>query len=169
MRRLKIRNKQVSLDQTDFEILEALQKDSRQTYTEIGKRLRLSHSTVYDRVKRMEKEGIIRGYTTDIDFEKAGIRSILAVVTVYTDPKETESVAERLAQRAEVHEVYTSFSDELLIVAKVMAQSQENLHGFIANSIAPLDGVLRIRTMIVTKRLKETHVSIMDYTKGLHL
>jgi Lrp/AsnC family leucine-responsive transcriptional regulator len=166
---LKLKNNAVSLDRMDLEILKALQEDSRQTYTTIGKHLHLAHSTVYDRVKKMENAKIINGYTALVDLEKAGVRNILAVVTVYTDPKETGRVAEKLARRAEVLEAYTSFSDELLIVTKVVAQSQESLHEFISNSVAPLEGVLRIRTSIVTKKLKETHFSIMNYTDQLHL
>jgi DNA-binding Lrp family transcriptional regulator len=146
-----------------------LQEDSRQTYTAIGKRLGITHSTVYDRIRKMEKQKVIRNYTTFIDLEKVGVKHILAIVTVYTDPKETERVAEKLAKSPEVLEVYTSLSDELLIMAKIVAATQEDLHAFVANSIAPLDGVLRIRTSMITKKLKETHFSINNYTRGLHL
>lgn len=166
---MKLKNNEASLDRVDLEILKALQEDSRQTYSAMGKRLHLAHSTVYDRVKKMENAKIIKGYTALVDLEKAGARNILAIVTVYADPKETGRVAEKLAQRPEVLEAYTSFSDELLIVTKVVAQSQEGLHEFIANSVAPLDGVLRVRTSIVTKKLKETHFSIMNYAAQLHL
>jgi len=166
---LKLKNKAVTLDRIDLEILHALQEDSRQTYTTIGKCLRIAHSTVYDRVKKMEEQKIIRGYTVLVDLEKAGIRNVVAVVTVYTDPKETEGVAEKLAKSCQVLEVYTSLSDELLIMAKVWAGSQEELHEFIANWVAPLQGVLRIRTSIITKKLKETCFSIENYSKRLHL
>lgn len=166
---MKFKNKEVTLDRADLEILEALQEDSRQTYTAVGKRLGISHSTVFDRVKRMEEQKIIRGYTALVDFEKAGVRNVLAVVTVYTDPKETEAVAEKLAKSCNVLEVYTSFSDELLIMAKVWAGSQEELHEFVASWVAPLQGVLRIRTSIITKKLKETCFSIENCSKRLHL
>jgi DNA-binding Lrp family transcriptional regulator len=166
---LKLKNNEASLDQVDLEILKALQEDSRQTYTAIGKRLGISHSTVYDRIRKMEKQKVIRNYTTFVDLEKVGVKHILAIVTVYTDPKETERVAEKLAKSPEVLEVYTSLSDELLIMAKIVAATQEDLHAFIANSVAPLDGVLRIRTSMITKKLKETHFSINNYTRGLHL
>ena len=166
---MKLKNNEASLDQADLEILKALQEDSRQTYTAIGKRLGITHSTVYDRIRKMEKQKVIRNYTTFIDLEKVGIKHILAIVTVYTDPKETERVAEKLAKSPEVLEVYTSLSDELLIMAKIVAATQEDLHAFIANSVAPLDGVLRIRTSMITKKLKETHFSINNYTRGLHL
>ena len=166
---MKLKKNEASLDQADLEILKALQEDSRQTYTAIGKRLGITHSTVYDRIRKMEKQKVIRNYTTFIDLEKVGVKHILAIVTVYTDPKETERVAEKLAKSPEVLEVYTSLSDELLIMAKIVAATQEDLHAFIANSVAPLDGVLRIRTSMITKKLKETHFSINNYTRGLHL
>jgi hypothetical protein len=54
-----------------------------------------------------------------------------------------------------VLEVSTSFSEELVVLAKVVAKDQGELHSFIAMSVAPLTGVLRIRTAIVTKKYKD--------------
>jgi DNA-binding Lrp family transcriptional regulator len=117
----------------------------------------------------MEEQKVIKGYTAIIDVEKIGIRTITAIVTVYTDPRETERVAANLATLPGVLEVYTSLSDELLVIAKVTAASQENLHEFIANSVAPLTGVLRIRTSLVTKKFRETQFSIADASERSHL
>ncbi|HEY4674759.1 MAG TPA: Lrp/AsnC family transcriptional regulator [Candidatus Bathyarchaeia archaeon] len=164
---MKTKNSAPTLDLTDLGILDALQEDARQTYSSIGKRLGIAHSTVYDRIKRMEHEGIIKKYTALIDDEKAGAKGIMAIMTVYTDPKESETVAEKLSEAPQVLEVYTSLSEELLIMAKVVEKNQENLHAFIASSVAPLSGVLRIRTSIVTKKFKETQFSISANTKKL--
>jgi DNA-binding Lrp family transcriptional regulator len=166
---LKLRNDVPVLDATDLKILAALQEDAKQTYADIGKRLGMAHSTIYDRIRRMEQHGVIKKYTVVIDAEKAGVKNITALMTVYTDPKESEKVAEQLSRTPEVLEVYTSLSEELLILAKVAAENQEGLHAFIANSVAPLPGVLRIRTSIVTKKFKETPISIVDTAKKLHL
>lgn len=163
---LKLKNDMVSLDATDFQILRELQKDSRATYGAIGELLGIAHSTVYDRVKRMEREKVIKNYTTIVDVEKIGVKSTGAIMTVYTDPKETEKVAEKLAALPEVLEVYTSLSEELLIIAKVAAQSQEGLHELIANSVAPFPGVLRIRTSIITKKFKETRFQVLGKQKS---
>jgi Lrp/AsnC family transcriptional regulator for asnA, asnC and gidA len=164
---LKLKNNVLTLDATDLKILETLQEDARQTYTDIGKQLGIAHSTVYDRIKRMENCGIIKKYTTVIDAERAGTKGVTAIMTVYTDPKESEKVAEKLCQAPQVIEVYTSLSEELQIIAKVIAENQEDLHAFIANTVAPLPGVLRIRTSIVTKKFKETQFSITNDPKKL--
>lgn len=152
---MKIKGRSVALDDLDWEILELLQENAKKTYTEIGHRLGVAHSTVYDRIKRMEEYGIIKKYGAIIDLEKVGIKPITAIVTVYTDPKESEKIAEKLAKFNEVQEVFTSFSEELVIITKVIAKDQAQLHSFIAGSIAPLTGVLRIRTSIVTRTHKE--------------
>ena len=157
---MKLRNNAFALDATDCRILEALQRDARQTYTDIGEHLGIAHSTVYDRIKRMEQYGIIKQYTTIVDAEKTGAKKITAIMTIYTEPKESENVAEKLCKAPEVLEVYTSLSEELQIIAKIAAENQERLHAFIANSIAPLPGVLRIRTSILTKKFKENPFSI---------
>ena len=157
---MKARDQLVLLDNLDRAILKILQQDAKQTYTEIGRQLNLAHSTVYDRIKRMEGQGIIKKYALVVDPKKAGVRFLTAILTIFTDPKESEKVAERLAEHRQVLEVFTSLSEELLIIAKIVAADQEELHSFIAQHVAPLPGVLRIRTSIITRRYKEEHYSI---------
>jgi Lrp/AsnC family leucine-responsive transcriptional regulator len=159
---LKLKNNTAVLDATDWRILQALQQDARQTYISIGKHLGVAHSTVYDRIRKMEQYGIVKKYVALVDVEKTGAKSITAMITVYTDPKVSEKVAQKLCEAPEALEVYTSLSEELQIMAKVVAETQERLHEFIANSVAPLPGVLRVRTSIVTRKFKEEQFSIGD-------
>ncbi|MGD9130526.1 MAG: Lrp/AsnC family transcriptional regulator [Candidatus Bathyarchaeota archaeon] len=157
---MKLKNEAISLDSLDWEILKALQENSKQTYSEVGRQLGVAHSTVYDRVRKMEKNGVIKKWTVDIDHEKIGMDYVTARMTVYTDPKESENVAKELSEAKEVLEVSMSLSEELLIIAKVVARDQDELHSFIARRVAPLQGVLRIRTSIVTKKVKEEKILI---------
>ena len=152
---MRIKNQAASLDNLDWNILRALQENAKQTYTEIGNRFGVAHSTVYDRVKRMEENGIIKKYTAVVDLEKVGIRNLSATMTVFTDPKESENVAKKLSESREVLEVSTSLSEEMSIIAKVVAKDQDELHSFISHKVAPLPGVLRIRTSIITKKYKD--------------
>ncbi len=152
---MKLKKQAISLDSLDWNILQALQENAKQTYTEIGRRFGVAHSTVYDRIRRMEENGVIKKYTTVVDLEKIGVKYITAIMTVFTDPKESENVAKKLSEAKEVLEVSTSLSEELLIIAKVVAKDQDKLHSFIAQKVAPLPGVLRIRTSIITRKYKE--------------
>ena len=152
---MKMKNRGNVLDDLDWRILQVLQENAKQTYGETGRRLQVAHSTVHDRIKKMEEQGIIEKYTAIVNLEKTGTKCITAIMTVFTDPKESENVAENLSKFDEVLEVFTSLSEELLIIAKVVAEDQEKLHSFIAHSVAPLPGVLRIRTSIVTKKHKD--------------
>ncbi len=155
------------LDDTDFKILETLQKDARQTYTAIAKQLGITHSTVYDRIRKMEQREIIKKYVAIVNAEKVDPGQITALMTIFTDPKESERVAEQLCEYPQVLEVYTSLSEELLIIVKVVAENQEGLHDFIANLVAPLPGVLRIRTSIITKKFKENQFALTSDPKKL--
>lgn len=59
-------------DEIDFKIACQLKENSRISYKEIGKNISLSPSSVYTRIKKMEEKGIIRQYSTDIDWGKFG-------------------------------------------------------------------------------------------------
>jgi len=157
---MKLKKQAGSLDILDWNILQALQENARQTYTQIGRRYGVAHSTVYDRIKRMEQNGVIRKYTAVVDLEKIGAKYITAIMTVFTDPKESENVAKKLAEAKEALEVSTSLSQELSIIVKVVAKDQDELHSFISQKVAPLTGVLRIQTSIITRKYKEEELLI---------
>jgi len=158
---MKIRSGKVFLDDLDKKILEILRDNARLTYTAIGEKLGVAHSTVYERIRRLEENGVIKRYTTVIDVEKLGFKPTVAMVTIHTDPKESENIARKLAKKRNVLEVLISLSEELLVIARVIAEDQEKLHSFIANYVAPLPGVLRIRTSIITRKIKE-----LDYVSS---
>jgi Lrp/AsnC family transcriptional regulator for asnA, asnC and gidA len=139
--------------------LKILQENARLTYTEIGRRLGLAHSTIYDRIRKMEKHGVIKKYTVVVDPKKMGMKVLTAILTIFTDPKKSEKVAEGLAKHEQVLEVFSSLSEEFFIIAKIISEDQEDLHSFIAQYIAPLLGVLRIRTSIITRKYKEENSS----------
>jgi len=157
---MKQKNEVISLDTLDWKILRAIQENSKQTYSEIGRQLDVAHSTVFDRIRKMEKSGVIKKWTVDINFEKIGMNYMTARMTVYADPKEIENLAKKLSEAKEVLEVSLSLSEELLIIASVFAKNQDKLHSFIAKKVAPLQGVLRIRTSIITKKIKQERLLI---------
>jgi Lrp/AsnC family transcriptional regulator for asnA, asnC and gidA len=152
---MKIKSQSVILDNLDWQILNLLQQNAKLTFAEIGKKLDVAHSTVYDRIQRMEEHGVIKKYEAVVDPEKIGVKQTIAIMNIVTDPKETENIAKKLTRFNEVLEVLTAFSEEIIVVAKVATKNQAELQSFIAKSIAPLPGILRIRTSIITRKYKE--------------
>ena len=69
------------IDRIDREILGALGDDARISWRELGERVHLSPTSVADRVRRMERDGVIEGYTVRVDPEALG-RTVRAVVDV---------------------------------------------------------------------------------------
>jgi Lrp/AsnC family transcriptional regulator, leucine-responsive regulatory protein len=69
------------IDKVDREILGALRSDARISWRELGERVHLSPTSVADRVRRLEREGVIQGYTVRVDPEALG-RTVRAVVDV---------------------------------------------------------------------------------------
>ncbi len=156
---MKVRNQKILLDKTDWTILSLLKENAKAKYVEIGKKLDLAHSTVYDRIKKMEKHRIIKKYTVEIDYKKTGMKLLTAFVTIFTDPKETEKIAELITRHKQVKEVLMSLSEELVIITRIIVEDQEKLHTFIANNVAPLKGVLRIRTSVISKKYKQGNLN----------
>ena len=159
---MKIKSQSVILDNLDWQILNLLQQNAKLTFAEIGKKLDVAHSTVYDRIQRMEEHGVIKKYEAVVDPEKIGVKQTIALMNIVTDPKETENIAKKLTRFNEVLEVLTAFSEEIIVVAKVATKNQSELQSFIAKSIAPLPGILRIRTSIITRKYKEERLQAIS-------
>ncbi|MAT04370.1 MAG: AsnC family transcriptional regulator [Acidimicrobiaceae bacterium] len=90
-----------ALDQTDLRILRELERDARISWRELGEAVHLASTSAADRVRRLERDGVIEGYTVRIDPDALG-RTVQAVVDVKLGPGDVEEFEQRLSQRDEV-------------------------------------------------------------------
>ena len=90
-----------ALDRTDLRILRELERDARISWRELGEAVHLSPTSAADRVRRLERHGVIEGYTVRVDPDALG-RTVQAVVDVKLGPGDVEEFEARLAQRDEV-------------------------------------------------------------------
>jgi DNA-binding Lrp family transcriptional regulator len=137
-----------SLDDLDLAILAELESDARITVSELARRLDTPNSTIRDRISRLEKEGVIRGYTAIIDPRKLGL-AIKAVVQVSLNPNvASEVVITKTAELPEATDVQilTGDIDELVTV---YARDVDHLRDILLNKIGQLPGLVRISTAIV--------------------
>ena len=88
----------INLDRIDQSIIQALSADGRMTLTELAGRVSLSKSPCHARLKRLEAEGVIRGYHADISWEKLGTAVAFVQVTL-SDTKSAALKANKACSR----------------------------------------------------------------------
>ncbi len=140
------------LDETDFKILDALLDDARLSSRQIADRVGVSVGTVLSRIKRMENEGIIKGYSAIVDHERLGYE--LTVVTEITVAKgKLLDVEHEVAKIPNVCCVYdvTGLTDAI-VVAKF--KSRKDLSDF-TKWLLSLPYVERTNTHLVLTTVKE--------------
>lgn len=141
-------------DGTDVSILRALVEDGRATLQEIGERVGIRRPTVHARVKRMEQEGVIRGYHAHVAPEAIGA-GLTALVFIHVSHGKGQDcftacgkVADALRRIPEVVECHTLGGEEDAVV-KVRAADVKELERVVMRQISGVAGVERVRTSVV--------------------
>lgn len=142
----------MQLDETDVKILKALTEDARLSSRQIAKQCDVSVGTALSRIRKMEEEGIIKGYTALLDQEKLGYE--LTVVTEMTVSKgrllEVENEIARMPNVCCVYDL-TGLADAA-IIAKF--KNREELGRF-TKRLLSLPYVERTNTHVVLTAIKE--------------
>ena len=89
------------MDKLDYQIISELRNNARQTASDISKTIHLSVSTVIERIKKMEKSGLIEMYTAIINDEKAG-NAITVMMEVSMDHPVTMMNSSRLSEKCPI-------------------------------------------------------------------
>lgn len=145
-----------SIDSTDQLIIQQLQKDCRQTLKEIGDKVGLSTTPVHERIKKLENQGIITGYSAVINGKKAGYElSILLSVVLKEHTKDKIALFENaISSWPEVRECYhiAGNSDYIL---KIIVKNMEDYYEFINNRVSLLENVIQqLRSSFVLNQVK---------------
>jgi len=145
------------LDNTDWQILNELQKDGRMSHVAIGKKVGLTGPSVYSRIQRMEREDIIKGYSVHLNAEKVG-QGLLAFIRVGTyasaasdEQDDFEKFVMEADQILECHDV--DGEDSYLI--KVRTNSLESIRDLLAQ-IRGIPSVSRTISSINMVTVKES-------------
>ncbi len=140
------------MDDRDRKIVELLLKDSRMSYSKIAKILGISDTAVRKRIKNLEKEGVIRGYTVCVDPHSLGYKCV-AILGIDTESDRFYKVAETLKNMKEVRCVDMT-SGENMIVVEIWAENGEDLAKLISERIGKIDGVKKVKSSVVLQKLK---------------
>jgi Lrp/AsnC family transcriptional regulator, leucine-responsive regulatory protein len=143
------------MDDLDRDILIALQQDGRETNARLAERLGLSQSAMHERVRRLERGGVIRGYRADVAPEALGV-GLQAFVTAELEAHHRDHIEtfERGILRVPaIHACYhiTGRFDYLLHIA---VQDLDHLGRLIKHDLAAVPGVAKLETLLVLGEVK---------------
>ena len=139
-------------DKTDVKILEVITDDARQSYRKIAKKIGVSTLTVLSHMKKMEQDGVIRGYGAKIDHKKLG-QVLSAIIEVKTTKGHVALGEKVLAKLENVYGVWgvTGVSDAI-ILAKF--SGTEMLSEFVKKILAN-PNIESVNTHVVLETIKE--------------
>lgn len=145
------------MDLTDIKILRLLQNNARLTYKEIADQIHLTQTPVFDRIKRMESNGVIEKYVTILNRKKVG--NSLTVYNQVTMTNQTVDVSrkfdEAIANLPEVVECnFVSGGFDYLL--KIIVPDMETYHKFHQLKLSMIPGVSLINSYFVMSEVKST-------------
>lgn len=145
------------LDSIDKKAIQKLMEQARTTWAELGQELGLSAPGAADRVHRMEKQGIIRGYAALVDPEALGFGLAAFIAVTLEKPEHRAEFLARVEQSPFVQECHhVAGEDDYLL--KVRCNGTRQLEWLVSEELKSVPGVARTRTTVVLSTAKETPV-----------
>jgi DNA-binding Lrp family transcriptional regulator len=141
------------MDEIDAKIIETMVENSRASLSHIGEDLGISSSTVYKRLKKLEKQGIIKQYTVLLDNEKVGLK-ITAFVGINCGEESKKKIAKKLEDLKEVVEIHEVLEPYDFLI-KVRGPALMTLKKKVLGKIQGFKGILKMDTMLVVGTVKE--------------
>lgn len=140
------------LNDTDAKILTMLNRDGRMSFRKISRELNMSLSKVTTHVKKMEREGIIKGYIPLVDAEKLGY-DMLVVIGLDISKAKTLEIQQKISKDPHVIAVYNTIGQwDSMIIARFM--SREELDSFL-RKVLSTPGVDKTYTQLVLNLVKD--------------
>ncbi len=146
------------MDLTDYKILKILQKNARESASNISKEIHLSVSAVTERIKKMEEQKIIKNYTIAVDERKVGFAMNILMDVRLENARFYEGFVQAVESMDEIIACYykTGEFDLLLVIACDSGDDLAEIH----RRIMSIDGVFDTKTDIVVKNVKNTYSAI---------
>ena len=147
------------LDEIDKEIIKVLEDDARTSLRKISELVKVSLGTVSNRVKKMEKNGVIKGYSVILDPDQIGWE-LNVVIGLRIQKGRLIEIQEKIAKDSRVHGVYDVTGDfDSMVIAR--AKNRKDLDD-LSKNVLSIDGVERSITHLVLNTVKEKTASLPE-------
>jgi DNA-binding Lrp family transcriptional regulator len=139
------------------QILKYIEKKSKVDLSELAILLGTDEITIANEISKMEQEKIICGYHTLIDWDKAGVESVTALIEVRVTPQRNQGfdrIAERIYNYPEVTSVYLiSGGYDLLVTLE--GKTLKEVSQFVSEKLSPVEAVISTSTHFILKKYKD--------------
>ena len=152
------------MDNIDMQILDMLQQNARTPLKAIAERVFLSSPAVSTRIEHLEKQGIIKGYSTVFDEEVVSKDYVRALIELKVTPKAQvgyDEIARHIAQYPEVESVYLVSGGYDLSVT-LRCHSLKEVSDYVAQRLATIDGVISTTTHFFLQKYKESGIMLIS-------
>ena len=158
MAKTPLTEEMTSLDNKDLEILKLLQQNARMTVKEISEHVHLSTTPTHERIKRMEKSGVIAQYATLLDHAKVG-KGLMVILYVSLKQHSKNAGSKFIKTIMEMNEVVECYniSGEFDFMLKVVAKDMNAYYDFHVNSLSQAENVGHMQSVFVMGIIKQTH------------
>ncbi len=147
----------MEIDDLDRKIINALLSDSRLSFRKVAKKIGVSVATVMNRVRLLEKEGVIRSYTADIDYDKLGY-DIDVIININVSKGKLLQVESRIASSENIVAVYDVTGDyDAAVIGKF--RNRRSLDAFL-KKIQTYDFVERTNTVVILNTIKNKSMEV---------
>ena len=147
-----------NLDNTDLKILQCLQENARQTTKELAAKVNLSTTPVFERLKRLEREGFIRQYVAILDAEKLdlGFEVFCSVKLKQMTRDVARAFTRTIRGIPQVAECY-NISGEYDYLLKIRARNMKEYNEFIINTLGTIDAIGSVQSSFVMDQIKHSY------------
>ena len=139
----------------DVEIVKILQENARTSNAEIARKVGLAPSAVFERVRKLEEKGIVRGYHAEIDPKAVELGQLAFMFIRSNDRPGAVGTAAQLAEIPEILELHHVAGEDCFL-AKVRVRDAEALGRLLRERLNSIATITSTRTTIVLESVKET-------------
>jgi DNA-binding Lrp family transcriptional regulator len=145
------------LDEIDLSILRLLQQNARMTVKELAENVHLSPTPVHERVKRMERSGVIKQYVALLDAAKVG-KSLMVICYVSLQQHNKDAGGKFIQAILGMDEVLEclTISGQFDFMLKVVAENMDAYYNFHVNKLSAMDNVANVQSAFVMGVIKQS-------------
>jgi DNA-binding Lrp family transcriptional regulator len=135
------------LDDTDRRILRELLKDGRMSVRELAERAHISRAHAYTRLERLQRNGVVTGFTVRIDHDRAGLKTS-AFVAMSIQQDSWRGIAEHL-RRLEFVEHFSLLGGDVDVLVLLRAPDNSSLRRIVLEQLHGVPGVVSTKTWLI--------------------